>query len=98
MAEHGSGRPYPTSVNTSLTHELVFVRDKTSLTVPTCPSGTRAEVTGRRMTSKQRSAGLFTEAVGSLRNPFDAPLMSVSANCQRCLVSLGVNDVLSCDL
>jgi len=27
------------------------------------------------MTSEQRSAGLFTEAVGSMRDPFDAPLL-----------------------
>ena len=44
------------------------MRDKTSLTVSSCPSGTGAEVTGRRMTSEQRSAGLFTEAVGSMRD------------------------------
>jgi hypothetical protein len=68
-------RPKATSINTSLTHELVFMRDKTSLTVPSCPSGTGAEVTGRRMTSEQRSVGLVTEAVGSIRDPFDLPLL-----------------------
>ena len=39
-------RPKPTSVNTSLTHELVFMRDKISLTVPSCPSGTDTEFQG----------------------------------------------------
>jgi hypothetical protein len=51
------------------------MRDKMSLTIPSCPSGTGAEVTGRRMTSEQRSAGLSTDAVGSIRDPFDPPLL-----------------------
>jgi hypothetical protein len=68
-------RPLPTSVNTTLTHELVFMRDKTSLIVTSCRSGTDAEVTGRRMTSEQRGAGVITEARGSMRDPFDAHLL-----------------------
>ena len=51
------------------------MRDKTSLTVPSCPSGTGEEVTGRRMPAEQRSADLFTEAGGSLRDLLDAPLL-----------------------
>ena len=51
------------------------MRDKMSLTIPSCPSGTGAEVTWRHMTSEQRSAGLSTDAVGSIRDPFDPPLL-----------------------
>jgi hypothetical protein len=91
-------RPEPSSVDTSLTHELVFMRDKTSLTVPSCPSGTGADpvtATSRRITCVVRSIQQLFRFISLPHwtgGPFSL-LLSVSASCHRCLVSWGVNDV-----